>query len=387
MSDSQKNVWMLDKWYAQSVAGNADYIGARTLYAWGQNEYGELAQNNEGTPTFRSSPVQVGSNNNWNRLGTNGSGGGWFNSLKTDGTIWAWGIGQYGNLGDNGWYNRSSPVQSYGAETNWTSLVTGHRHAAAVNTIGQLYTWGENTFGQLGLNSPGPSSKNDPYLVSGSDWATGEYKLAASAWSCAAIKTDGSLWTWGSDAYGSLGHNDNTKYSSPVQVPGTWNTVFAGGSCMAATTPAGEIYTWGHNADGMLGHNNKTNYSSPKQLPGTTWKQANFGPNAGGFIKTNGTMFMCGNGGQGRLAQNNTTSYSSPRSVSGTTWSRMNGAAGSNWGAIKTDGTLWTWGRGDNGGLGHNNTTNYSSPKQIPGTWIDIAASNYCMAAIKEDAS
>ena len=251
-----------------------------------------------------------------------------------------------------------------------------------------MWSWGKNYYGSLGINYSGDNqSRSSPTQIPGNTWVNVSASCAGSDPEVIATKSDGSIWVWGENQSGSLGQNDNTKYSSPVQVPGTWNTVFAGGSCMAATTPAGEIYTWGHNADGMLGHNNKTNYSSPKQLPGTTWKQANFGPNAGGFIKTNGTMFMCGNGGQGRLAQNNTTSYSSPRSVSGTTWSRMNGAAGSNWGAIKTDGTLWTWGRGDNGGLGHNNTTNYSSPKQIPGTWIDIAASNYCMAAIKEDAS
>ena len=86
--------------------------------------------------------------------------------------------------------------------------------------------------------------------------------------------TDGTLWTWGSNAYGQLGHNNQTKYSSPVQIPGTnWSAICAGGNgnCTAATKTDGTLWSWGYNTEGRLGLNDLTNRSSPTQIPGTDW--------------------------------------------------------------------------------------------------------------------
>ena len=153
-----------------------------------------------------------------------------------------------------------------------------------------------------------------------------------------ASKTDGTLWMWGTNSAGQLGHNNTTDYSSPKQVPGT---TWAGVSCdqhrTLATKTDGTLWAWGECDQGTLGLNQESvTISSPVQIPGTTWHTENF------FISS-------------RLVA-----------------------------AMKTDGTLWTWGSNQYGGLGQNNKTKYSSPTQVPGTaWADIYQGNSGMMAIQ----
>jgi alpha-tubulin suppressor-like RCC1 family protein len=390
---SQKNIWMLDKWYAQSVAGNTDYVGERTLYAWGYNDAGQIGQN-QSTPnpgSTKSSPIQIGSATDWRQLAYVGSGREHISCLRTDyepgsGTLYGWGTNAQGTLGLSNTVSRSSPTQTYqGSEWKWNQAALGYGNQMGVLTNGKLYVWGYNNYGNLGLNQPTPTSKDDPDSGSnlGTGWAVGKNTIAASAYSQFAIKDDGSLWSWGRNNVGQLGvNNDTTDYSSPVQIPGTWSKVFAGADSAAAINTSGELFTWGDNPYGILGHSNQSDYSSPKQLPGTTWATAAFGPSAGTYLKTTGELYMCGRGTNGRLAQNNQTDYSSPRQIPGT-WIKACNPQGCQ-GGIKADGSLWTWGGNGEGKLGHNDQTSYSSPKQVPGTWIDIVSNNPATFGIKQ---
>ena len=90
-----------------------------------------------------------------------------------------------------------------------------------------------------------------------------------------AVKTDGTLWLWGNNDNGTLGQNNRTTYSSPVQVPGTtWKQAALGDEgAIVATKTDGTAWAWGKNSEGQLGINNTTaRYSSPVQIPGTTWQ-------------------------------------------------------------------------------------------------------------------
>ena len=387
-----KNIWMLDKWYAQSVAGDAGYVGERTLYAWGYNDAGQIGQN-QSTPnpgSTKSSPIQIGSATDWRQLSYIGSGREHMSCLRTDyepgsGTLYGWGNNAQGQLGLSNTVSRSSPTQTYqGSEWEWNQVAKGFGHQLGVLTSGKLYSWGYNTFGQLGLNQSGPTTKDDPDSGSnlGLGWAVGQNTIASNTYGNYAIKTNGALWCWGRNNKGQLGQDNTTDYSSPVQISGTWNKIFAGANSVGAINPSGELYTWGDGSDGVLGHSNTTDYSSPKQLPGTTWATAAFGPARGAFLKTTGEMYMCGSNTSGQLGQNNTTQYSSPRQIPGT-WTKMCNPQGAQ-GGIKSDGSLWTWGGNGEGKLGHNNQQNYSSPKQVPGTWIDIVSNSAGMFGIQQ---
>tara|TARA_R100000808_G_C2065767_1_gene95290 strand:- start:64 stop:678 length:615 start_codon:yes stop_codon:yes gene_type:complete len=191
-----------------------------------------------------------------------------------------------------------------------------------------------------------------------------------------ATKTDGSLWSWGNQYAGVLGHNQSVKYSSPVQIPGTWGSSIEGkisvgqNYAVAAIKTDGTLWTWGENQIGVLGHNQADGQkiSSPTQVPGTTWKSIAF--NSSSCIsatKTDGTLWSWGYWEYGGLGIHGEVNYSSPVQVPGTTtWDRVWTSKNGSMKATRTDGTLWGWGSGTIGGTGPGNK---SSPTQIPGTW------------------
>jgi len=279
--------------------------------------------------------------------------------------------------------SRSSPTQIPGS---WSSTGGGGGtyqstiNAGFIKTDGTLWSWGSNAYGTLGQNDSAPTIISSPKQV-GSDttWAT----VYMGSGAAIATKTDGTLWLWGQNTYGGLGQNNKIAYSSPVQIPGTtWSTdedsISAGNYKFSAKKTDGTLWTWGLNNLGHLGQNNRTQYSSPVQIPGTTWNKIGFGWYSSCATKTDGTLWSWGYGLLGNLAQNNRTQYSSPVQIPGTTWSSV--SIVSNAIATKTDNTLWTWGSNAYGILGQNQAVSvkYSSPVQVSGTtWSKITQSKY----------
>ena len=385
--------------------------GASTnkLYAWGYNPYGNLGTGN--TTTY-SSPVQVGSTDNYvNVVGRLYS----TYALKTNGTLWSWGYNTYGQLGQNNTTNYSSPVQ-VGTLTTWSKLATGtgseSYHYGAIKTDGTLWMWGGNAFGNLGTSNT--TTYSSPVQV-GAD--TNWSKVSIGYYHTVAIKTDGTLWVWGYNGYGQLGTGNVSYYSSPVQVgAGTnWSDVVAGTWHTVATKTDGTVWTWGRNQEGQLGYDTSYYYScfictnssgypnytcysgywgnclaiadksSPVQVgSNTNWKNVFAGEYSTWATTTTNALWAWGYGGNGALGLNNTTNYSSPVQVGTlTNWSTGQGRS---YGAafIKTDGSLWVWGYNGYGQLGQNNLTTYSSPVQVgAGTnWISIGAEEYSTLGI-----
>ena len=254
------------------------------------------------------------------------------------------------------------------------------------------FGWGRNNYGQLGQNNE--TAYSSPVQIPG-DWSV----IKGGSGNTFGVKSDGTLWSWGRNDQGQLGHNNKTKYSSPVQIPGTtWSTdrlqlSNRGVFNTFATKTDGTLWSWGWNNNGayggVLGHSDKTQYSSPRQVGSdNTWDNVITGGADGSVIahKTDGTLWSWGYNGSGQLGQNNKTAYSSPRQVPGTTWSTAIAAASGMGYAIKTDGTLWSWGYNTFGGLGQNNRTERESPVQIPGTtWSKVGAKGRQAFATKTD--
>ena len=229
---------------------------------------------------------------------------------------------------------------------------------------------------ELRQNTQG-DNRSSPVQVPGTTWSA---NFDASNDNRFAIKTDGTLWSWGYNGIGQLGVNNKTQYSSPVQIPGTtWSKVDAGDATTMAVKTDGTLWSWGYNNMGQLAQNNTTQRSSPIQIPGTTWSMA---ASRGFFsiaLKTDGTMWAWGKNHKGQLGLNSVTSptnhgLSSPVQVPGTTWSHIEVTNKDESYALKTDGTLWSWGNGGDGRLGHDNETEYSSPVQVGSdtSWYSI---------------
>ena len=245
-----------------------------TLWVWGTGGEGGLAQNNR---TQYSSPVQI-PGTDWDtgdfKIGVSNVGG---YAIKTNGELWSWGYNQYGELGQNSVNTGgvSSPVQVPG--TTWRHVSTTNGAVMATKTDGTLWAWGANQTGMLGLNAPEISRKSSPTQIPGTTWYAPFMMWGASA----GVKTDGTLWSWGYNMPGHLGQNNRTEYSSPVQVgtDTTWNKdkVRFGGGTLGGIKTDGTLWVIGRNTKGQLGQNNNTRYSSPVQVPGNYSDLGGFG--------------------------------------------------------------------------------------------------------------
>ena len=133
--------------------------------------------------------------------------------LFLDANLYAFGFNGYGQLGNGTitWY--SSPIQ-VGSLTNWKQISAGYYHTVAIKTDGSLWSCGYNYYGQLGNNTT--TWYSSPIQVGSlTNWK----QISAGCYHTVAIKTDGSLWVWGGkNAYGQLGNNTTVNYSSPIQV-------------------------------------------------------------------------------------------------------------------------------------------------------------------------
>ena len=382
ITDKKTGVWGLDQVYNKENQGSIwDYSGAGYLFASGAATNGQLGLNDT---VRRSSPTQIPGT--WDGAVT--AGYYTFLASKSDGTLWTCGYNtgwSAGTLGLNNQTSYSSPTQIPG--TTWPTtddrkLSVGDEQTFVIKTDGTLWSWGKNQYGSTGVPSIGTGERSSPVQV-GSD--TTWKHASAATFGQVAIKTDGTMWSWGSNAYGVLGLNqtgsewpsygDAQKYSSPVQIPGTtWDELPQSNTYSRyATRTDGTLWAWGRNNWGNLGQNDRNMRSSPAQIPGTTWSKMCKGKLKNYFvaIKTDGTLWTMGRGNNGVLGQNNTTSYSSPVQVPGTTWDIVTGGSEVIC-AIKTDGTAWGWGNNTNGQLAQNNVTTYSSPIQIPGNWTNV---------------
>jgi len=189
--------------------------------------------------------------------------------------LWLWGANSYGQLGDNTTTGRSSPVQTIAGGENWRMVSAGGYHTAAIKTDGTLWTWGYNNYGQLGDNTVVHRSSPVQTTAGGTTWK----QVSASQYHTAAIRTDGTLWLWGYNRYfGQLGDNTVVNKSSPVQTTAggtTWKLVAAGGYHTAAIKTDGTLWLWGCNKYGQLGDTTLVHRSSPIQTiaGGTNWKQ------------------------------------------------------------------------------------------------------------------
>ena len=196
--------------------------------------------------------------------------------------LWTWGYNGLGQLGTNNTTSYSSPVTTVAGGTNWKQVASVSQHTAAIKTDGTLWTCGYNGFGQLGTNNTTSYSSPVTTVGGGTNWK----QVAGGYYQTVAIKTDGTLWTWGYNGYGQLGTNNSTYYYSPVTTVGggtNWKQVAGGYTHTAAIKTDGTLWTWGYNSAGQLGTNDTTSYSSPVTTVagGTNWKQV-----AGGYFHT-----------------------------------------------------------------------------------------------------
>jgi alpha-tubulin suppressor-like RCC1 family protein len=342
-----EDYFVTDYWLIDNFVGDQ-------LWTWGNGGNGSTGSLSSSFNTF----VIVSSGaTNWKQVSV---GGDTSAAIKTDGTLWVWGRNSYGQLGTNDLTNKNTPVTTFAGGTDWKSVFADDKHMAAVKTDGSLWVWGRGLNGDLGNNAYANRSTPVTTFAGGNNWK----QVSITQNDMLATKTDGTLWVWGQNFLsGTLGINSSaTNINTPV-------TTFAGGNTwkqvlgsMAIKTD-GTLWVWGGNGAGRLG----TNDTITKSTPVTTFAGGNNWRFIGGLgraIKTDGSLWVWGEGADGRLGTNDTTTRSTPVPVfaGGNNWKSVAGGYNVT-AAIKTDGTLWVWGRDDgNRRLGTGNNFSISTP-------------------------
>ena len=306
--------------------------------------------------------------------------------------LYSWGRNQHGQLGVNDILNKSSPVQ-IGSLDTWEKIALGRFHSLAIKTDKTLWSWGFNRrfsnldSGQLGDNTS--VSRSSPVQIGAlADWSA----IGSAQYTSFAIKENGTFWSWGRPSFGASAHGDLIYRSSPVQVGALtdWAQVSGGNFNACAIKTDGTLWSWGINSEGQLGDSTRVDRSSPVQIGALTdWAQVTASVTCAA-IKTNGTLWTWGNNSYGKLGDGNSSASSrrsSPSQVGALTdWAQISGGNLS-FAAVKTDGTLWAWGRNNVGQLGTGNVVYRFSPVQVGAltTWSQVAVNYDVVKSVQTD--
>jgi len=344
---------------------------AGTLWTWGRNNYGQLGL---GDAIDRDIPIRVPdegmSGYGWTEISA-----GKYHSvgIRDDGSLWAWGRNNYGQLGTGSTSATPalSPVQVSTSEMTgegWQKISTGDYHTLAAQS-GTLWVWGRNNYGQLGLGDT--LDRAVPTKI---------YALGTQLWACAmaaggshsAISFGGELWVWGSNDRGQLGLGDFTDRLLPVSVPapnypyGHWECVTAG-SRHTIARQGDDLWAWGANDQGQLGIGSlsqsvpiPTKVSSAR-VSGDAWISLDAGEYHTVATRWDGSLWAWGSGSDNRLGMQSALPVTTPTRVQPTTGTGMPrmSAGGSHSLAIGYDGSIWTWGNNDFGQLGVGDTAQH----------------------------
>ncbi|MBI0070969.1 InlB B-repeat-containing protein [Bifidobacterium sp. W8115] len=333
--------------YVQVSAGNAHSLAVGSdgyVYAWGFNNYGQLGNNTSGTYSYSSVPVRVSDPANptdtSKGLKAIQVSGGYSHSLAvgSDGYVYAWGLNNYGQLGNNtsDTYSYSSVPVRVRDPANSTDTSKGLKaiqvsagswHSLAVGSDGYTYAWGLNEDGQLGnnksRNSSVPVRVCDPANPTDTSKGLQTVQVSGGGDHSLAVDKDGQTWSWGRNDHGELGNGTTTSTRSANPIPArvrypanaravAATQVSAGTFHSLAVDKDGNIWAWGYNYFGQLGNNTTSNRPIPVKVFASAQSTSSAGPwlkaaqiSAGGYhslvIGADGYAKAWGRNGYGQL--------------------------------------------------------------------------------------
>ena len=338
----------------KSLAATTSY-----LKGWGRNDYGQSSWQQFPAP-------------NISKVATGGNACTFY--IRADGSLWAVGYNNYGQLGDGTTTARTGPIQ---IATGVAEVATGGSHTMFIKTDGTLWGMGLNTSGQLGDSST--TNRPTPVQV-----ATGVSKVACGSEHSMYITTDGNLFSMGRNSEGQLGDASTTARSTPVQIATDVVQVSTGVYHSLYVTSGGSLFATGYNNYGQLGNNSTTACSTPVQVASdVALASASTGDDQchSVFVKTNGSLWAMGRNNYGQLGNGNNTGSSVPLQMVASGVSQA--YAGSlHTIFLKTDNTIWSTGFNNYGQLGDNTTTNRNTPAQFDVNAVSIAVGGYHTLAI-----
>jgi len=333
------------------------------IYCWGRNDNGELG---DSTLTLRTLPVPVPFNPPFGAAFNAPALGDSHTCATTSvAELYCWGSDSSGQLGIGSQSDRRIFPTLVSGGLSFALVTAGRAHTCAqIAGANELYCWGANDRGQLGDSTN--TLRTAPVRVSGGV-ALGS-ATAGRDHTCALSGADGSAYCWGDNTFGQLGDSSTTARNTPVPVAGghTFNQINAGGNHTCGVTNTGEAYCWGENADGQLGDSTSTQRIIPVKVVGSVTIGL---VTAGGRFtcgQSNDVKLYCwGRNLDGQLGIGSFTSQLTPQLVSGDpySWAIMSGdrhACTATW-----SGVAYCWGANTFGQLGDGTRATRTSPVPI----------------------
>jgi alpha-tubulin suppressor-like RCC1 family protein/serine/threonine protein kinase len=319
-----------------------------SLWAWGNGSGGQLG---DGTTNTRPTPIRIGSRGGAGFVAL--AAGEHSMALKNDGSVWAWGGNEYSELGDGTATNRWTPVQVREL-SGAVAIAVGSWHSLALKNDGTVWAWGGNDHMQLGDGTN--RNRRAPARVSA---LSSMAAISGGMYHSLALGRDGTVWAWGSNANGRLGDGTTTDRGTPVRVSGISSAlaIAAGAHHSLALTTGGAVWAWGQNGFGELGDGTTADRWTPVRVTGLTSVTAiAAGANHSFALKNDGTVWAWGQNDYGALGDGTTTNRQTPVQAKGLSGVVAIAAGGQHCLARKRDGSLWTWGGNDSGQLGREST-------------------------------
>jgi alpha-tubulin suppressor-like RCC1 family protein len=355
-----------------SLVGSED----GSIWASGVNDFGQLG---DGVQPERKVPEQVPA---LGPLRTVSSRYDHVLALRHDGGVWAWGANG-GKLGNGAAENSSTPV-AVSDLNDAVEISAGDYFSLARRSNGTVLAWGEGWEGMLGNGSDAGSAI--PVAVSGISNAT---KVSAGTAHGLALLSDGSVKSWGYGYDAQLGNGAASSSNVPVSVSSLSSGVsdVSAGDYFSLALKAGEVWAWGGNYAGELGDGTTTTRLTPVKVPGLSNVTAISAGASYALAVSNGEVWAWGNNATGNLGDGTTTNRTAPVRA-GTLTGVIAVKAGQNHSmALKSDGTVWAWGYNGAGQIGNDSVTNQLTPvlvTRLEGATA-ITNGNGTSFAIKED--
>lgn len=344
------------------VAGSHYSLGLKnnnSLYAWGRNQHAQFG-NGENKNTIKL----VNNNTFWKEISSSVSSyNGHSLAIQTDGTLWAWGQNNDGQLGNGTTYTHQSLPLKVGNNNNWSKISNGFHFSVALNEDGVLWAWGRNSRRQLGL-AGSTSNRTIPVLVNNdSNWVD----ISAGAEFVIALKNNGTLWAWGYNSDGQLGNGSTSTLETPTQIgsDSNWIAISTGHQHSIGLKSDSTLWTWGSNQHGQLGRTGNT--TIPIQVGSDKWTCIAAGGLHSLAIKSDSTLWAWGRNLYAQLGDNSSNNKSVPTKIGNdSTWITVSAGYEHSLG-IQSDSSLWAWGRSAHGQLGDTATyANFLAKTFVP---------------------
>ncbi|MBF0450343.1 MAG: cadherin domain-containing protein [Candidatus Magnetomorum sp.] len=341
--------------------------GGNEVMAWGRNDIGQLGIGTSGEGTDQAIPRIVNGLENIIDL----AGGENHNlALSDNGNIWAWGNNSHGQLGIgvSGGGTEIDQPEKVLLLTDIIGIDAGYAHSLALQNNGTVWAWGSNTQGQLGTGKSGADTSEDtPNLIQTLDNCV---SVAAGYGHSVALKKDGTVWTWGFNSSGQLGDGSETNRNQPAIVPGLANiiAIAAGDYHTVALKNDGTVWTWGDNPFGQLGDGT----TIMKKTPVRVVDISNVTSIAAGYVHTlalrnDGTVWGWGGNVYGQLGDNTTEMRTRP--VKADIFPKVIAVEAGHYHSLvlKSDGSVWSFGSNSFGQLGDSTLQGQMQPLQVHG--------------------